>query len=319
MNDSPFATEATGLQRIRPRQRNGLSIEEIENKTSGNYIFSFGFPGSGKTTFQWMMMNYLMNEGPFRTKIDIPDRADGADWEGRSIINSWKNQWIEGRFPDPTASGESDVREIHVRTSTTAGKKIDLDFSFLEVSGELLRQVLPSGGGTPDLAPLLQAYLDNERLKFCVILMLSPDVEENDQLFTSFMGYLEKYFPSLVARMSLGVIVSKPEESLNRLRTYGSSDGQTSFGSLDEEALLSYVNRFCGETFQIWHNWNDAKKTLLAPLSLGGVEEIQGEPRLVEPDFRDIEEIFFWLVEQFTGKAPGPTLMQKLTGRLDWK
>lgn len=319
MNELPFNDGDNGLQRIRPRSRSGLTVEEIENKTSGNYIFSFGFPGSGKTTFQWMMMNYLMNEGPFRTRIDVPDRSEGADWEGRNIINTWKSQWIEGRFPDPTASGESDIREIQVHTSTTAGKKIELGFSFLEVSGELLRQVLPGENSKPELAPLLRAYLENPRLKFCVILMLSPDVEENDQLFASFITYLGKNFPDLLSRMSLGVIVSKPEDSLNRLRTFGSADGQMAFSSLDEEAILSYVNRFCGETYQIWHDWPDAKKTLLAPLALGEIEEIEGEPRLVAPDFLHIEEVFFWLVEQFCGKRPGPTLFQKITGRLDWK
>lgn len=318
-NDNPFEPGSSGPHRIRPRSRTGLNVEEIKNKTGGNYIFSFGFPGSGKTTFQWMMMNYLLNEGPFHSEIQIPDRDKGPDWEGRNIINTWKNQWIEGRFPDPTASGESDIREVQVHAKTTAGKKLASDFSFLEVSGELMRQVLPESGTAPDFSPLLSAYLANPRLKFCVILMLTPEVEENDQLFASFMAYIQKNFPGLKERMSLGVVVSKPEESLVRLQTYGTPDGRMAYDKLNAEALVGYLNRFCGETYQIWATWPKASQTLLAPLRLGEIEISEGEPHLVAPDFSDIEEIFFWVFEQFTGKRPGPTFIQRSLGKVDWR
>ena len=317
MTDIPFGSDPTS-RRIKPKVRAGLAVSEVEDKSEGNYIFSFGFPGSGKTTFQWMLMNYLMNDGPFRTEITIPDRAQGPDWEGRAIINTWKNQWIEGRFPDPTASGEQDIREIQVHTRTTSGKKLSLDFNFLEMSGELLQQVMPGMTSAPTLAPLLSAYLNNPHLRFCVILMLSPDVEENDQLFASFITYLKKYFPGLIDRMSLGIIVSKPEQSLRRLQEYGSTDGDTGFATFDEDAIQAYLNRFCGETHEIWMDWPE-EKTLLSPLRLGDIEMMNGEPRLVDPDFRHIEQIFFWMFKQFTGKEPGATLWQKISGRLDWK
>ncbi len=316
---NPFEPVSPGLSRVRPRSRTGISVEEITNKKDGNYIFTFGFPGSGKTTFQWMMMNYLLNEGPFHSEIQIPDRDTGQDWEGRNIINTWKSQWIEGRFPDPTASGENDIREVQVHAKTTAGKKLSVDFSFLEVSGELMRQVLPESGAAPRFSPLLSAYLANPRLKFCVILMLSPEVEENDQLFASFMAYVQKNFPGLRDRMSLGVVISKPKESLARLQTYGTPDGCMAYDKLDADALMGYLNRFCGETYQIWATWPKESQTLLAPLRLGEIELSEGSPRLVSPDFSDIEQIFFWVFEQFTGKQPGPTLVQRLLGKVDWR
>lgn len=317
-NDMPFENRH-GLQRQRPRSRNGLLVEEIENKTNGNYIFSFGFPGSGKTTFQWMMMNYLMNEGPFRTEISVPDRADGPDWDGRATINSWKSQWIEGRFPDPTAAGEGDIREIEVKTKTTSGKKMELDFSFLEVSGELLRQVLPDDGIKPRLAPLLSAYLGNPNLKFTIILVINPDVEKNDHLFASFFTYLKKIFPGLVDRVSLGIIISKPERALEKLNEFGSNDGRMNFPTLNADAIEAYMNRFCGETFQIWNDWPKANSILISPLNLGIIEQQGHDMFLVEPHFKHIEQIFLWLFEQFTGNRPGPTFFQKLIGKMDWK
>ncbi|MDE2789179.1 MAG: hypothetical protein OXI81_01980 [Paracoccaceae bacterium] len=266
-----------------------------------------------------MMMNYLMNEGPFSPEIEVPDRANGPDWEGREIINLWKGQWIEGRFPDRNPAAEGDVREVAVRARTTSGKKLEVNFSFLEASGELLKKVRPTSDKAPELIPLLRAYFENPRLKFVVMLMLSPDKEENDQLFASFMAYLDNCFPELRDRMSLGVIVTKPEESLKRLREFGAPDGNRGFQELDEEALLAYVNRFCGETYQIWESWPQPKKTMLSPLYLGEIDMIEGEPRLVKPDFHHIGEIFCWLFEQFTTKRPGPTLWERITGELDWK
>ena len=317
MTSSDYQSGPTG--RIIPPRPPELSIDDVRDKLSGNYLFSFGYPGSGKSTFQWMMMNYLMNEGPFVAKIVVPEGPNGPRWDGRRIINAWKTQWNEGRFPDPTPATERDVREISVKAGTTGGKKLSIDFSFLEASGELLRQVLPGTDKTPELTPLLRAYFDNPSLQFVLMLMLSPDMEENDQLFASFITYLDYNFPGLRDRMSLGVIVTKPEDSLRRLQTHGSADGRQSFSRLDREALLAYVNRFCGETYQIWDTWPQTQKTLLSSLYLGEIQMIEGEPRLVNADFQHIEEIFFWMFEQFTGKRPGPTLWQRLLGRLDWK
>ena len=233
-------------------------------------------------------------------------------------INSWKSQWIEGRFPDPTKATEGDIREVEIKARTTSGKKLDVDFSFLEVSGELLKQVKPSGG-IATMSELLEAFFENPRFRFVVILMLNPDVEENDQLFASFLDYLKRFYPDVIDRMSLGVVVTKPETSLQRLREYGAADGSTGFAKLDDDALMAYLNRFCGETYQNWLDWPDEKRTLLAKLNLGTIKEIQGEMRLIEPDFGDIEEIFLWIFEQFAKKRPGPTLLQKLSGNLNWK
>lgn len=305
--------------RMIPQPILGLNPEDIAAKKNGNYLLSFGFPGSGKTTFQWMMMNYLMNEGGFNPTIKVPDGPKGPDWDGRQIINSWKDQWVQGRFPEPTRSSENDIREISVHAATTSGKKLSVDFSFLEVSGELLKMAMPEDGHVPRLGDVLEAYLGNPRLKFTLMLMLHPDVEENDQLFPSFISFLDREFPNLRDRMSLGVIVSKPEESLKRLNMYGSVTGQQGFRRFDEEALETYLNRFCGETFQILETWPDQKKTLLAPLYLGRTEDSGGAIRLVSPDFNHIEQIFLWLFEQFSGERPGPTLWQRLVGKVDWK
>lgn len=316
-DSTPERPSFLGGGRMIPQSDPGLDVEEITNRKGGNFLLSFGFPGSGKTTFQWMLMNYLMNHGPFHPDIQVRKGVDGPDWEGVRIINQWKKDWITGKLPDSNPSAESDIREVEVRVKTTSGKKLQLDFSFLEVSGELLEMVLPEEGQAPQLSEILEAYLRNPHLKFTLLLMLHPDVEENDELFPTFIKVLDHEFPGIRERMSLGIIVSKPEASIERLNVYGSTDGQRGYRKFDEEALHDYLNRFCGQTYQIMENWPGRTKTLLAPLYIGNTIENGGQDFLNKPDFRHIEQIFHWLFEEFTGKRPGPTLWQRIIGQVE--
>ena len=141
--------------------------------------------------------------------------------------------------------------------------------------------------------------------------MLKPSAEDNDQLFVSLITFIRQYFPDLEDRVSLSVVNSRPRDALLRLREYGASDGQTGFATFDEEAKHAYMNRFCPETYQKWRSWPNKKKTLLASLFIGDTEVENGETLLVEPDFDDMETIFYWMCEQFVDKVPGPTLRQK--------
>ncbi len=294
-----------------------LNAKEVLEQTEGNYIFSVGFPGSGKTTFQWMMMRYLMEEGPFKPEIVEPQRSDRSnDWSGRRLIHDWKDQWRSGRLPESTSEDAREIREVRVSVSTTSGKSLKVDFSFLEMSGVLLSRVLPARSGPPKLAPLLDAYLKNTDLNLAVVFLLNPDEERNDHLFSTFLAYLRNKFPDRLEKMSLAVVLAKPYEALERLNREKSG---RQYEELDEDALYACMNRFCGETHQIWDQWPDQRRIFLGPLYLGDIKDKEGEPSLPEPDFGDTEEIFFWLFEQFNGKRPGPTLWQKVMGNLDWK
>lgn len=305
--------------RLPPPRLPQLTPEDIGSRRGGNCLLSFGFPGSGKTTFQSFMINYLRNEGPFQFEILVPERMNGPDWEGQAIVNDWLSKWETGRFPEPTPAQESDIREVSFKAATTSGRKLNSEMSFLEVSGELLEKVLPESGYAPDLAQNLRAFLENPHLKFVVMLMINPDVTGNDQLFASLMSYLDHNFPGFRDRMSIGIILTKPQACLGRLREFGSSSNRHNFQRLDGEAQMAYLNRFCGQTYQIWKNWPDPRKKLLSPLHLGEIETIEGEPRLRDPDYHHIEQIFFWIVEQFTGQRPGPTFWQRLIGQMDWR
>lgn len=298
----------------------GLNPDDIQNK-KGNYLFTFGYPGSGKTTFQWFLMRYLVQEGNFRTQVDIPKTSSGEDnWEARRILNDWKQQWVEQTFPESTGALESDIREITLETRPLEGQKTPCRFSFLEMSGELLRLVQPTKNQTPKLSKAIDAYLSNEKLKFIVVLMLHPEHELNDNLFASFLSYLDRIHPGSRSRMSLAVIVSNPEKSIEKLRKYGDAEGRTDYLEINDASLNAYVDTFAPETYQALKDWPDKKRTLLTCLEIGEIKREGGEQILEDPDFRDIDYIYSWVYNQFTGKKLGPTMFQRLFGGMSgWK
>lgn len=317
----PHGSRSDGTtKRIAPKstKSEGIRKDDIEVR-SGNLIFSFGFPGSGKTTFQWFLINYLMNEGDFLTKIEVTETSHDNAWDGREIINEWKRLWIEGRLPAATPVEEGAIREVHCTVTPRSGQTKPLSFRFLEVSGELLRMALPQQGRRPDVAGTIKSYLNNKQMKFVLALMLHPDVEENDMLFPSFISYLEKEFPEALDRMSLAIIISKPQKSFERLCSFGSSDGRFNYDRFDEEAIEDYVNRFCGETYQIFNSWPNARKTMIAPLDIGDMELEEGELRLRQARYDHISNIFSWIYEQFNQVSLGRTFLQKIMDRLKFK
>lgn len=316
MDDDAFSPVTEPSRPLKLTQDN-IDPDELAERSSGNILFSFGLPGAGKTTFQWMMMRYLMNEGPFSTRIHIPEKAHGPDWEGRALIDEWKTQWISGRFPESTRTGNT--REIQIETRTTSGRKVATRFSFIEIAGELLKKVLPHGGNVPTLEPSLQTMFGNDALQYTVILMVHPESEENDTLFADFITFLREDYPSVLRRMSLGVVIANPAAALRRLRDHGSSDGRSGFRKFDLVAQESFLNQFCPETAQILDDWPDPRRTLLAPLLIGDITEEGGRARLLAPNYDHIEQIVFWMIGQFAGKEPGPTLLQSFQKRMVWK
>lgn len=254
-----------------------------------------------------------MEYGPFNTEVSVPTNATGQDWDGIRVINLWRKQWIEGRFPEATPTGEEDIREINCRVEPLEGERTPLNFGFLEVSGELQRSVMPGETRNPNLIRTLRGYLENENLKMVLMLLMSPEVEENDVLFSNFITFLDVNFPGARERMSLGVIISKPEDSLERLKLFGGATTDVSFGAeLRGARVEDYVETFAPSTYRIWDQWPSENRKMLASLHLGEIINEGTERRLTAPEFEDISRIFAWLYTQFTGRKLGPRFFERL-------
>jgi len=298
---------------VEPVQRGALIDDNIDQR-QGNYLISFGFPGSGKTTFQSFLAYYVTHIGPFEAQPLIAPEQSVQGWEPMAIFNEWMRIWGQGRFPPANPVDEGDIRELSFRVRPLQGNGEPVDLSFLEASGELMTQVVADRVRDPAMIETLSRYFANEQLRLILVLVVDPEHgEENDILFQNLLAFLDLHFPALRGRTSLAVLVSKPEQALRRLQER--DEHYRRYEELSADACEAFVQRFAPRTYRILDGWTDQDRVQLMALHLGTVTDGEHGPRLQEPDYDDIRDIFAWIYGQFGGGRMGPTWWQRI---LEW-
>ena len=295
------------------RRRSPLLTDDLSRRR-GNYILTFGYPQSGKTTFHSFLIRYLMEEGPFSTKFMNRNDDGDVDFDVNRMIDVWRKEWREGRFPKPTPVGEEQIRELSFEVRPLTGVRTPLRFSFLEVSGEMLQTVMPSETQDPSLSRVLRELLENQNIRFIILLLINPDVYDNDELFTNFLNYLDNNLGfNIRERASLGIVISKPEEALEALKRL-----RRGYGGVHElrgEICEDFVEHFAPSSYREWYDWPNPKRKMISRFYLGKIESDGSEPRLVSPDFTSTRNIFAWIYHQATNERLGPGRWRRL---LNW-
>jgi hypothetical protein len=285
-------------------------LDQDLSEKSGNYVFTFGFPASGKTTFHSVLVRYLMQVGPFKT--EIKDRTTGLEpnYETNRMITEWMREWRSGRFPKGTPVGDEHIRELSFNVLPLQGERTPLDFTLLEVSGEMLKTVMPDGPNDPTLSDILSQILNNPKINLTIILLVHPDVHTNDELFMNFMDYLDrKISGDIRKRASLGIVISNPPKALEVLKTYRPE--HKSVTDLRGIHVENFLEIFAPTTYRIWLEWPNPKRKMLSRFYIGEIGEVSGKPRLIRPDYTSASIVFGWLYTQFTGRVLGPTFLQR--------
>ena len=291
-------------------QRSPMLATDIADR-AGNYVVSFGFPGSGKTTLHAFLLRYLMQEGAYKTEMINRRTEGGVDYEVNRVVSDWMKQWQQGRFPAPNPAGESEVRELSFAVQPIKGVRTPLDFSILEVSGEMMQSVIPREGRDPSISRVLRDFFGNQRLRIVLLLLVHPKEHDNDTLFMNLMNYLDTNLSfDIRQKASLGLVISDPDAALTYLRKY--RQGYETLAELRGEHCMDFVKHFSPTTYRIYHEWPNSKRKMITRLFIGDVEDRPDGKRLVRPDYRSIEKLFDWVYEQFTGRKPGPTRWQRM-------
>lgn len=278
----------------------------------GNFILSFGFPGSGKTTLHSFLLRYLMEGGPYKTEPLRPGQAEEIDNDANRMITEWSREWRQGRFPESTPIGENEIRELSFEVQPMRGVRTPLEFSILEMSGEMMRTVIPSKQQNPHLSRVLHDLASNRSLNLVILLLVNPGVHENDILFTNFMRYLDANLlgEDIRQRAKLGIVISDPDKALAYLKEHRPEFAHHS--ELRGELVEEFVAAFAKQTYRIYLEWPNPKARMMTRFYIGEVEERDGVPRLVSPDYQSAAKLFDWIYLMFTGRKPGPTRWQKL-------
>lgn len=301
--------------------------KEDAQSREGNYVLSLGLGGSGKSTFHSFLLRYIEQSGKFDYEMRIPRlRSGDEDHQTRNLLNQWRSKWSRGEFVAPTATSEAAIREIKYSVVPSTGVKATLDFSIIEVSGELLRQVQGGRTGRQSLPEAVHYLVANPRLNLIVLMMVHPDTPNNDILLTNFIDFVNQNFPDRRRQISLGVIIANPDRALKQMIAHTGGKDASPFATytrLEDKAVIDYMQTMAPGIMAKWNAWPE-KDRMLVPLRLGEIQldpnpEQEGVmvPRLISHDFSDVEKIFDWIYFKCTGKKRGPTFIQKLLNKID--
>ncbi|BAU57658.1 hypothetical protein HH1059_09640 [Halorhodospira halochloris] len=307
-DDGDYAEEVDVNEWAREQRR------KFAGQTS-NYLLSFGFPGSGKTTFQSFLVYYLTHIGPFDAHPRINPLGNAQGWDPMVTFNEWIRLWHQGKFPPANPVDERDIRELAFDIQPLQGKRQPpLELSLVEVSGEFMARVIAERDHDPDLVDAVADLFGDDQINLTLVFIIDPDHgDENDVLFQNLVTFLDVHFPGARERMSLAIMISKPEASLQLLQSrYSEYSNHTELrGDLCED----YVRLMAPRTHRILDSWPSLQRVQLMTLHLGELGSQDGEPRVHRIDYTDIEAIFGWLYSQFTGSGLGPSVWQQF---LEW-
>jgi len=139
---------------------NFVDDDAIEGK-SGNYLFTVGNVGSGKSTLQSYFVHRLWSDPRLVFEYATADGNSAHD----AYLNGWVQNIANGFFPQRTKAGK--VREFTVRFGQA--RRPVLELGFIEIAGEEIRTIVPGSNGGDGhelgLSPYLERYLREPRIR----------------------------------------------------------------------------------------------------------------------------------------------------------
>lgn len=278
-----------------------LTLENIRSR-EGNYLFTFGFPRAGKSTFQCYLTRFMLMgredgrpSGFAVSRIERDDQSEMA-----AIVNEWRKVWQNNGFPDSTPVSEDDIRELGFTARVTTGKRESVSFSFLEVSGELFRAVSPQDRqSTPYLSPILRAFLENDAVKLIIVLVVDPIMpgEENDGLFHDFLEYLSHNHQNIMSQNHhLLILIPQPSVALKALKDRDAKYRMAA--TMTPELAEDYVRVMLPSTYGRLEVWETMP--FISTFDLGeAVERENGKAYIKKLDMKDSEKVFRWICNTF--------------------
>ena len=282
-----------------------LASVNIGERT-GNYLISVGLPRSGKTVLQSFTTYSMSVAGNLSAKPDIAEENEGINHQAQQLRTSWLDEWKVGQFPKGTPLRENEIREIRLKIENLQNNSQRFNFSFLEISGEDFKDVVPTAINAPTLFNRIKAFLTNDKIRLNIAFVLKTDEKlgeaTNDALFTNFIEFIEVQLKlDLTQKVGLILVVPNPklvfgETDWQRMRSTQSSDR-----NFYNKRVRDYIYKNFPATYTIFDRWN-TKKRAITIFHIG--DETEG--RLENEDFRDARSFINLNYNFFTGKNLEP-------------
>ncbi len=262
-------------------EENGFIVHESDiNNKKGNYIFTVGNVGSGKSTLQNIMIYRLFSA----INIDFSVMNHYGDERHDYILNQWISNIKKGVLPERSKQGV--LQEFNISISQKNKRKLNLNF--LEISGEDIKSIVPTfeKDHKAKINALLENYLKLKRInkKFIFISDASKNrkigmrtAESEDILFNHFLHYLLTPNGLNLKRIDVLFVASKWDLVKTEYRS-----------------VSQYFNQHLPQTMSIL-NSNKCHLTMM-PFSIGEVTD----QRITSLESIYIERLIQWIYYNFT-------------------
>ena len=288
-----------------PQLKDHLASVNIDERT-GNYLISVGLPGSGKTVLQSFTTYSMSVAGNLSAKPDITEENGEINHRAQQLRTLWLDEWKVGRLPKGTPLREDEIREIRLDITNLENKSQRFNFSFLEISGESFKDVVPTAISAPTLFQRINSFLSNDKIRLNLAFVLKTDEQlgepTNDALFTNFIEFVEAQLKlDLTQKVGLILVLPNPnvvfgEEEWRMMRSNKSKDR-----NFYKKRVKDYVYENFPATYTIFDRWNVNKRAITI-FHIG--DEVQGHIERV--DFKDARSFIDLNYHFFTGKRLQP-------------
>jgi hypothetical protein len=301
------------LRDVEPVRR----LDAVEDAVApGNYIFTIGPTGGGKTTFQCHLLRYLFRGGDFSAERFGEEPGEEAD----EILGGWYDSWDRGDFPRRSRVGRPTVFRFRLR-SLERRRWRPIDFGFLEVSGEDYAKLTDLSAPDRILPQALERHLAHPGVRIVfVFVCLGGDVEGADRLFSQFLDHLSrKVRRGFEKRASAALVIADPQHGAQLLADELARRGEPPPPAAFDKKL--FVRTFLPQTHSLLSTWR--RRYEIGQFSVGRVIRVSPAGvtpaawKIAGPQFTDAKAIFAWIYRRFTGRTTGPSAWARLVDGLE--
>ena len=253
-------------------------IRELKKRNT-NFVFVFGQKQAGKSVVLGHLAYYMdiCKEGMLNRSLDNGN-------ERGAILLKKLTKILEGqKFPDRTTVGT--VTEVGLEFIPREKKKPAMHVTFLEMSGEDLREVELSEGNQNKLPSYLDIYFDAKIPMTFLLITDCENASEDDELINDFINYINNKKVNKGNHPRILLIISK----------WDKMNGA-------EMGIEDFVQEKMKKTF----NKIDIQENTITHYSVGDVVENGYESRIVELDFSRARKLLAWLYQVTTRKSLYP-------------
>lgn len=273
---------APAREPIDPELDRPKTHEEIKAKRT-NYVFVFGYTGSGKSTVLTAINMYMRQH--YRVILNQMENKEGI-----RLIHNMMRSLEDGKFPQATSVGT--ITEYDT-AYTIDGETVNL--TFLEMAGEDLKQV-DVDTGDEGLSDHIKAYLTCPGISLSFLIVADYDRVINrreDKLILQFLSYL---YSENIDMSRVGVVLSKFDRGLTDLNV--------------QDVISSYLPQV-----DKWLTSDDIAEPRVFPFSVGKVRsQSEAIGQIDELDLEDCSEIVEWMHHVLLLPEAGPYDVQEEQG-----